>query len=137
MISVVNEGQAIKHTDYWQSEQARVGYLFLSWNAGAARLLVPDASEALLKEVRGSQYVIISKGEPEGRAALELLFEDGSDTPFVVHILLEQSDRLQTEAEQGGDFVVRVWTRGGSQLQYPGKYRVVGTLPDFSPWQAH
>lgn len=30
MISVVNEGQAIKHTDYWQSEQARSGYLFLS-----------------------------------------------------------------------------------------------------------
>lgn len=78
MISVVNEGQAIKHTDYWKSEQARAGYLFLSWNAGAARLLLPDASEALLKEMRGAQYVIISKGEPEGRAPLELLFEDGT-----------------------------------------------------------
>ncbi|MNP17111.1 hypothetical protein D3C76_1095350 [compost metagenome] len=137
MISVVNEGQAIKHMDYWQSEQARAGYLFLSWNAGAARLLVPDASEALLKEMRGAQHVIIRKGEPEGRAALELLFEDGSDAPFVVHMLLEQSDRLLPEAEQGGDFVVTVWTHGVSQLQYPGKYRVVGTLPDLSPWQAH
>ncbi|PUV27915.1 MULTISPECIES: hypothetical protein [Cronobacter] len=137
MISVVNEGQAIKHTDYWQSEQARAGYLFLSWNAGAARLLVPDAAEALLKEMRGAQYVIISKGELDGRAALELLFEDGSDAPFVVHMLLEQSDRLLPEDEQGGDFVVTVWTRAGSQLRYPGKYRVVGSLPDLSPWQAH
>ncbi len=68
MFSVVNEGQAIKHTDYWQSEQARSGYLFLSWDAGAARLLVPDASEALLKEIRGAQYVIISKGEPKAVA---------------------------------------------------------------------
>jgi len=137
MISVVNEGQAIKHSDYWQSEQDRAGYLFLSWNAGAARLMVPDASEALLKEMHGAQYVIISKGEPEGRGALEHLFENGSDAPFVVHMLLEQSDRLLPEAEEGGDIVVTVWTRGGSQLQYPGKYRVVGTLPDLSPWQAH
>ncbi|EOV9687702.1 hypothetical protein ACN5L4_003688 [Cronobacter turicensis] len=137
MISVVNEGQAIKHTDYWQSEQARAGYLFLSWNAGAARLLVPDAAKPLMKEMRGAQYVIISKGELDGRAALELLFEDGSDAPFVVHMLLDQSDRLLPEAEQGGNFVVTVWTRGGSHLRYPGKYRVVGTLPDLSPWQAH
>jgi len=58
--------------------------------------------------MRGAQYVIISKGEFEGRAALELFFEDGSDAPFVVHMLLEQSDRLLPEAEQGGDFVVTV-----------------------------
>ncbi|EPS0151360.1 hypothetical protein ACVA7E_003087 [Shigella sonnei] len=34
-------------------------------------------------------------------------------------------------------FVVTVWTRGGNQLRYPGKYRVVENLPDVSPWSEH
>lgn len=137
MISIVNEGQAIKNTDYWQTEQARAGYLFLSWNAGAARLLIPDAAKPLLKEMRGAEYVIISKGELDGRPALELLFEDGSDAPFVVHMSTGQTDRLLPEDNQGGSFVVTVWTRAGNQLRYPGKYREVGKLPDLSPWQDH
>lgn len=57
------------------------------------------------------------------------MFEDGSDAPFVVHMLLEQSDRLLPEAEEGGDIVVTVWTRGGSQLQYPCKYRAWAHCP--------
>ena len=36
-----------------------------------------------------------------------------------------------------GGFVVTVWTRGGNQLRYPGKYRVVENLPDVSPWSEH
>ncbi|MBG0908456.1 hypothetical protein FVB23_23820 [Escherichia coli] len=64
----------------------------------------------------------------------ELIFEDGSDAPFVIHMLSEQCDRLLPENNQGGGFVVTVWTRGGNQLRYPGKYRVVENLPDVSPW---
>lgn len=85
----------------------------------------------------GAEYVIISKGTLHGRDALELVFEDGSDAPFVIHMLSEQCDRLLTENNQGGGFVVTVWTRGGNQLRYPGKYRVVENLPDVSPWSEH
>ncbi|HFO9369580.1 hypothetical protein, partial [Escherichia coli] len=117
--------------------QAQAGYVYLSWNAGAARLLVPDAAKHLLREMRGAEYVIISKGTLHGRDALELVFEDGSDAPFVIHMLSEQCDRLLPENNQGGGFVVTVWTRGGNQLRYPGKYRVVENLPDVSPWSEH
>lgn len=118
MFFIENEGQAVARTDYWQSVQAQAGYVYLSWNAGAARLLVPDAAKHLLREMRGAEYVIISKGTLNGRDALELVFEDG-------------------ENNQGGGFVVTVWTRGGNQLRYPGKYRVVENLPDVSPWSEH
>ncbi|EIG9751951.1 hypothetical protein DNS71_003252, partial [Escherichia coli] len=114
MFFIENEGQAVARTDYWQSVQAQ---------AGAARLLVPDAAKHLLREMRGAEYVIISKGTLHGRDALELIFEDGSDAPFVIHMLSEQCDRLLPENNQGGGFVVTVWTRGGNQLRYPGKYR--------------
>ncbi|EFH9743193.1 hypothetical protein H7584_004955 [Escherichia coli] len=85
----------------------------------------------------GAEYVIISKGTLDGRDALELIFEDGSDAPFVIHMLSEQCDRLLPENNQGGGFVVTVRTRGGNQLRYPGKYRVVENLPDVSPWSEH
>ena len=79
MFFIENEGQAVAGTDYWQSVQAQAGYVYLSWNAGAARLLVPDAAKHLLREMRGAEYVIISKGALHGRDALELVFEDGSE----------------------------------------------------------
>ncbi|HFT7832749.1 TPA: hypothetical protein ACGR6O_004900 [Escherichia coli] len=126
MFFIENEGQAVAGTDYWQSVQAQAGYVYLSWNAGAARLLVPDAAKHLLREMRGVEYVIISKGTLDGRDAL-----------FVIHMLSEQCDRLLPENNQGGGFVVTVWTRGGNQLRYPGKYRVVEKLPDVSPWSEH
>ncbi len=37
-ITIKNSGQAIAETNYWQSEYANKGYVFLSWNAGAAQI---------------------------------------------------------------------------------------------------
>ena len=73
MFFIENEGQAVARTDYRQAVQAQAGYVYLSWNAGAARLLVPDAAKHLLREMRGAEYVIISKGTLHGRDALELV----------------------------------------------------------------
>ena len=50
----------------------------------------------------GAEYVIISKGTLDGRDALELVFEDGSDAPFVIHMLSEQCDRLLPENNRAG-----------------------------------
>ncbi len=74
-INIVNEGQAIRQTNYWNTEHAAAGLVFLSCNAGAARLLVPDAAKGMLSEMRGTKYVVISRGSYEGRDALELLLK--------------------------------------------------------------
>lgn len=137
MFIIENRGQAIHHTNYWQSDHAAAGYVYLSWNAGAARLLIPDSSTPMLKEMRGATEVIVSRGPwPEqGRAeAIELLWEDGSDTPFVIQLVAEQCDRLIPDAEQGGGFIVAAWSPAGIQGQWPGKYRRVDRLPCFQPW---
>ncbi|EEI5591556.1 hypothetical protein G4F33_002915 [Salmonella enterica] len=78
----------------------------------------------------------ISKSHLE-KEGISVKIEDDSDAPFVIHMLSEQCDRLLPENNQGGGFVVTVWTRGGNQLRYPGKYRVVENLPDVSPWSEH
>ena len=65
---------------------------------------------------------------------MELLFEDGSDSPFCLHLVAEQTDRLLPENNQGGGFYVTVWTRGGEKLRLPGKYRQVAAIPCLAPW---
>ena len=140
MLEIHNKGQAIASTNYWDSEHAKAGYFYLSWNAGAGRLLVPDSQKAMLREMKDAREVIISRGpwlDHGGREALELLWEDGSNNPFCIHLVAEQIDRLIPDTDQGGGFVVTAWTRGGLKGRWPGRYRVVPAIPCLEPWQAH
>ena len=108
-LMIRNQGQILVETNYWDSPHAQAGHFYLSWNAGAGRLLIPDAQKAILRELRGAREVIVSRGpsvNEGGRDALELLWEDGSDAPFVVHLVAEQTVRLIPEYQQGGGFVI-------------------------------
>jgi hypothetical protein len=137
MLTIQNRGQAIAHTNYWDSDHARRGYLYLTWNAGAARLLIPDVAKPLLHDMKNAQEVIVSRGPwtaHDHRDALELLWEDHTDTPFAIHLVAEQTDRLLPETDQGSGFVVTAWTRGGCKARWPGRYRVVDAIPCLQPW---
>lgn len=136
----INDKQAIVKTNYWDSEYASLGKIYLSWNAGAGRLLIPDVLEQSISELRGAKYVVISRGpwpETGKQDALEIMFEDGSDSPFCFHIGSEQGDRLLPITDQGGGFDITVWTREGEQLRLPAKYRVVKAIPCLQVWQEH
>lgn len=134
MITIQNDGQRIANTNYWQSPQAAKGYCYLSWNAGAARVLVPRAMEPHVTEMKTGEFVVISRGRFEGRDALELMFEDQSDAPYCLHIVAEQCDRVIPDTEQGAGFAVAVWTEAGKQLELPGRYRTVDQLPCMQEW---
>ena len=139
MLKIINKGQAITSTNYWDSEHARRGLVFLSWNAGAARILLPDSNKTMLREMRTAKYVIISRGPWMDKGvddALEIMFEDGTHSPFSFHLVAEMTDRMLPEDNQGGGFTVTVWTRGGEKLRLPGKYRVVSAIPCLEPWNA-
>lgn len=132
-----NKGQAIASTNYYDTEPASRGMYYLSWNAGTGRLLVPDSQKATVREMRSATYVIVSSGPWEERGgvpAFELVFEDHSDTPFVITIALTDSDRLLAVTDQGGGFYIAVWTRGGLKLRLPGRYRQVAQLPCMEEW---
>jgi len=140
MIVIENDGLALVTTNYWETELARQGFCFLSWNAGAGRLLVPDALAHYIREMRTGKYVIVSRGPWKahgGRDGLELLFEDESDAPFCVHIEARMTDRLLPSSDQGGGFEIVVYTRSGEQMRLPGKYRKVPSIPWMKPWSSH
>lgn len=140
MITIQNNGQDIVSTNYWGTPHAREGYVYLSWNAGAARLLIPDATISMLQEIKTGKEVIVSRGlwrEYGNRDALELVWEDNTEFPFSICLVSEQCDRLIPDTEQGGGFVVAAWTREGKRGDWPGKYRVVKSLPCLEPWKAN
>ena len=62
LIIIKNQGQAIVETNYFDSAHAQAGALYLSWNARAARLLVPDNQKQILRELRDAREVLISRG---------------------------------------------------------------------------
>ena len=137
---IENKGQAVARTNYFDSEPASKGLFYLSWNAGAGRLLVPDSQKRTVLEMRSAKYVIVSSGplvEHGGVPAFELLFEDHSEAPFVLTIPHAQSDRVLPSKDQGGGFHVALWTRGGLKLRLPGRYREVPMLPCLEGWRSH
>jgi hypothetical protein len=137
LLTIENKGQAIIATNFWATETARAGYCYLSWNAGAARLLLPDTLASEVREMKGAQYVIVSRGpwtDHGNRDALELLFEDNSNSPYCLHLTMEQTDRSLPADNQGSGFVVTVWNRSGEQLRIPGKYRIVRAIPCLEAW---
>ena len=139
-LMIVNDGQDITSTTFWESDLAAAGCVYVSWNAGAARVLIPDSLVSAVDEMKAAGSVIISRGRwaAVGRDdALELMFEDGSESPYCLHIVQEQTDRLIPEGGQGSGLWVTVWTREGQQLRLPGKYRKVDMIPCLAPWKEH
>jgi hypothetical protein len=133
MLQIFNRGQEIASTNYWDSDYAQEGFFFLSWNAGAARLLVPDLMLPAIAEMRTASHGVISRGpraHPKGSPdAYEILFEDGSDAPYVLQLGLEQTDRLLPKSESGRESPLLIWTRTGEQLRMPAKYKAVARIP--------
>src|SRR5215467_5430232 len=88
VILIENEGAKLVATNYWQTEQAAHGFMYLTTNAGCVRLLVPPSKEELISEMsKGVREVVLTRGHFEGHdGVVEVMFEDGSDGPFCVHI---------------------------------------------------
>jgi len=136
MITIGNNGQEIVDTNYWDSDHAQKGFCYLSWNAGAGRLLVPDSWLNFITEMKTADMVIVSRGQwaEHNREAIELLFEDHTNSPFSMCLVTDQTDRLLPDTDQGGGFIITVWTQNGKVLTLPGKYREVDKLPCLEPW---
>lgn len=135
MLAIANDGPLIKHTNYWNSEYFHAGYALLSWNAGVARLLLPDLLKHALREMKTAKHVIISRGpmhQADGREGLEILFDDYSDTPFVLTMSIEQALQMPAEGLRQ-NFRFTIWTRGGCKQSHPAMFRKVSHLPCMAP----
>lgn len=145
LIRIDNHGPLITGTNFFRSDLAGAGKLYLSVNAGAFRLLVPPHLEPAVSEMATGTVAVISRGPwpAEGQAdALEVMLDDGTDSPWCCHLDTRSVDRLPLDEDAGRGWVLTVWTRPrrvGSRphkaLERPAYYRRVERLPCLRPWE--
>ena len=142
MLKIENNGPEIISTNYWSSRAANRGYVFLSINAGCFRLLVPTGKGIPIDDIRTARVVLITRGfwpEMGNRDALELLFEDYTDDPFVIDIVSEQTDRMPLDRDrdrpgQPPRWQFAVYTEDGKIFDCPARYRKTRRLPFLKRW---
>jgi hypothetical protein len=133
-LAFANRGQDILSTNYWQSDWATSGLLFLSVNSGAFRLLIPPNARHCIPEMkRGAKHIVLSLGQKSGRMSIELLFEDKTSTPYVVYIETKACDRVFAQNDVGKEWIASVWDCENGQphkcFELPAYCQVVNRLP--------
>ncbi|TNH04953.1 hypothetical protein FHQ26_05505 [Testudinibacter sp. TR-2022] len=98
MLQIANNGAEISATNFWDSEYNVRGLAYLSINAGALRLLLPTKIAALHLEsdilVGVETSIVPSLFYPGNKDYVDVVFEDGSPTPFSLSLdLSKQVDR--------------------------------------------
>ncbi|MGV7078513.1 hypothetical protein ACWA5Z_06865 [Testudinibacter sp. P80/BLE/0925] len=96
MLKIVNNKTEIIETDFWESEFNSRNLVYLSANAGALRLLLPQRfSQTYLSEILTGKKVVIEKSmQIIDPLYADIVFEDGSSNPFAVTFeQMKQADR--------------------------------------------
>jgi hypothetical protein len=119
VFAIGNDGPEILTTDYWETEHAQKGFVYLSGNAGAWRLLVPPSAAWMLPEMRTghSAYIERSVRTPQ---CWDIVFDDGTESPFSISIDKRQLDR----ALEPGAAQLTVWVPAGKTLSLPLEIRI-------------
>jgi hypothetical protein len=145
-IAVQNHGPLITSTNYWESELARAGKLFVSPNAGAIRVLLPPSVRPVLNELRAAEYAILSRGpwrdvqaEVDFPEAVEILWEDHTDSPHAWHLTPGSFALLPAEPPPGQDWIISLWDNKKGKphkaLERRCYWRRVPRIPWLKPWE--
>jgi hypothetical protein len=136
----MNDGPLIVSSTYWGSEYDRAGKVFVSVNDGTIRVLVPTSMHQLALECRGAAYAILSRGswqEKHLTDAVEILWEDFTNSPYAVHLAPTSFDSLPAEPPAGCEWRLAVWemVEGKPHLacEHPCHWRRVPHLPWLKP----
>ncbi len=110
-----NDGQKLVRTNFWEAAHNAKGNFFLSTNAGAMRLIVPDCQRHVVDEIRYVDTVYVTRGPhymDPSEIGIELLFEDESPMPYVLQMHVSDLDRLFPKSEAGQKIPFTVWVNG-------------------------
>lgn len=140
-IAISNHGPLILSTNYWQSPLNQSGLFYCSVNAGAIRLLVPGGRTHHINDMRGAKHCILSRGPWPAMSkpdAIELIFDDNSDSPWCLYLTPEAFDMLPAEPPAGQEWVISVWTSKDGKphkaLERVCHWRRVERIPWLKPW---
>lgn len=113
LITIENDGNIIRKTNFWDTAWAKKGLFFLSGNAGAWRLLVPDKCQIQLPEMATGKYAEMELSAYAGVPAVTIWFEDGTRSPFRLLLDLRSVNRMITPTKSRSPLLI--YTRKGLQ----------------------
>jgi len=142
-LTISHDGPEMLATNYWQSELARAGKVYLSTHAGCFRLPLPPQHVGAVRAIRMALGCVVWRGPSPARHvpdALELLCDDGHETPCSLPLSLEAIDRMPLNQDRRQPWTLAVWPHrvgptGRKVLETPCHDRRVRQLPDVRPWQ--
>ena len=138
IIKILNDNKDIVATNYWESEEAELGLIGVSPNAGCFRLLLPkDWVEQIPSMLKDCDYAIVSRTNdiPNQGYALEVVFEDYSKSPYT--ILVSAAQMLPNIPSMSGHLMegtLSIWINGPVKVaEMKAFYRKVPSLPWMKP----
>jgi len=140
-----NDGPLIRETNFWDTAIARTGRFYVSASGGAIRLLIPDGMKGIIPEMAsGTKHVILSHLKKHlittNALALEILFEDGSKSPFCLHTSEGGFDRYPVPEDCDLVWRFTAWIqvdgRPSMCLDLPAYIRTVYKIPCLQPWKS-
>lgn len=134
LLVITNDGPELVSTNYWELEHAAKGLFFVSINAHCVRLLVPPAYENSLPDMIAARSVVLTQGLYNGSRAVEMLFDDDTDEPFVIFLDVNQFDRIWPPNEDGMTIDFAIYVKGSKAWQSTCHLRRSATLPLLTPW---
>jgi hypothetical protein len=139
-IHVQNNGQEIVKSNYWETSLAKAGKYYLSTNAGAFRVLLPDSLLDNVAEMKTGETIVVTVGPWPRLGVLtpcfEIMFDDGSDSPFCLHMNIESTDGIIPNAEWTRKPVqFSVWTKGPKKVFEKPCHVRFGIIPCLKPWK--
>lgn len=137
LIAIENNGPLVTATNYFASEHARLGLIYVSVNAGAFRLLIPSNTTPI--ESAGAEYVIVTRGKwpAKGwRECLEFVWEDNTDSPFFQIVETQMADRLPLADDDGRTDLRCIGYAPDLSILFdlPARYRITPRVPYLKPW---
>lgn len=114
-----NNGAELEDTNYFLTEHAAHGVIFVSWNAGAARILIPKSQEDVIR----AEVKDVVKADLEFDATgnfMHFWFNDGQAEEFNVMIMSANSDIYQAAPKKKIRTEVLIYTESyGLVLRCP------------------
>jgi hypothetical protein len=106
LLQINNSGQDITSTNYFDSEYNTNGKFLVSLNAGAFRLLVPDAvAGEICSELASVDHVEI---EQRGETC-SIVLDDGSANPYTIQTTMNAFTPRPAASDSGREFVFSAW----------------------------
>lgn len=135
LITISNNGKELTETNYWELEHSQKGKFYVSINAGCIRLLCPPSQKIMISEMKTGKIIIISKGfwTEQNRDGVEIMFEDNSESPFALHLSVEQFDFVPKDGKR---WRFAIYTKDeGKIFDKKCKVRTVKTIPYMKEWR--